>query len=52
VLVVATDADAPWKRYAAHLAEMAQAADVRSEWLVSPGGQKDWNDALKQGRGA
>ncbi len=52
VLVAAIDADAPGKRNAAHLAAMAQAAGVRSERLVPRGGQKDWNDALKQGRGA
>jgi len=51
VLVAATDADAPGKRYAAHLAEMAKAAGVRSERLVPPDGQNDWNDTIKTGRG-
>jgi len=33
---------------------MAEAAGVRSERLVPPGGQNDWNDAVKQrnGRGS
>jgi len=48
VLVAATDADAAGTRYAAHLAGMAEAAGVRSERLVPPGGQKDWNDMVKQ----
>jgi len=54
VLVAATDANAPGERYAAHLAEMAKAAGVRSERLVPPGRQVDWNDVMKQrnGRGA
>jgi len=54
VLVAATDANAAGERYAAHLAEMAKAAGVRSERLVPPGGQVDWNDVIKQrnGRGA
>jgi len=52
VLVAATDADATGEHYAAHLATMAQAAGVRSERLAPSDGQKDWNDALKQGRGA
>ncbi len=52
VLVAATDADAAGEHYAAHLATMAQAAGVRSERLAPSDGQKDWNDALKQGRGA
>jgi len=54
VLAAATDADAAGERYAAHLAEMARVAGVGSERLVPPGGQKDWNDAVKQrnGRGS
>jgi len=52
VLVVVTDADRAGEAYAARLAEMAQAAGVRSERLRPPEGNKDWNDVLKQGRGA
>jgi len=54
VLAAATDADAAGKRYAGHLMAMAEAAGVRSERIVPPGGQNDWNDAVKQrnGRGA
>jgi len=52
VLVAATDANAAGERYAAHLAGMAKTAGVRSERLVPPGGQVDWNDVCKQGRGA
>ncbi len=54
VLAAATDADAAGERYAAHLMAMAEAAGVRSERLVPPDGQKDWNDLLKQrnGRGS
>ncbi len=47
VLVAATDADAAGERYAAHLAEIAQAAGLRSERFVPSGGPKDWYDALK-----
>ena len=46
VLVAATDADAPGCRHAARLAGMAEAAGVRSERLLPPGGHNDWNDAL------
>ena len=46
VLVAATDADRAGERHAQRLAELAQAAGVRSERLVPPGGQNDWNDAL------
>ena len=46
VLAAATDADLPGCRYAAHLAELAEAAGVRSERLLSPGGHNDWNDVL------
>jgi hypothetical protein len=49
-LVVATDNDRAGDRYHAQLAEMAQAAGVRSERLLPPPDQ-DWNDSLKQGRG-
>jgi len=53
VLVAAIDTNAPGERYAAHLANMAAAAaGVHSERVVLQGGQKDWNDAIKQGRGA
>jgi hypothetical protein len=50
VLVVATDNDRAGDRYHAQLAEMAQAAGVRSERLL-PAPDQDWNDSLKQGRG-
>jgi len=54
VMVGATDADAAGDRYAAHLTQMAAAAGVRSERLVPPSGQNDWNDTMKQrnGRGS
>jgi len=54
VLVAATDADAAGERYAGHLMAMAEAAGVRSECIVPPGGQNDWNDVIKRrnGRGA
>jgi len=51
VLAAATDADAAGERYAAHLMAMAEAAGVRSERLVPPGGQNDWNDLLQQNQG-
>jgi len=54
VLAAATDADAAGERYAAHLMAMAAVVGVRSERLVPPGGQNDWNDAVQQrnGRGS
>ena len=52
VLVAATDADKPGAEYAVRLAEMAQAAGVRSDRLLPTGGAKDWNDVLRQERGA
>ena len=52
VLVAATDADGAGERYAQRLAALAQAAGVRSERLVPPDGQNDWNDIVKQGRAA
>ena len=51
VLAAATDADRPGDRYAARLAEMAQAAGVRSERLRPMHGLNDWNDLCRQGRG-
>jgi hypothetical protein len=50
-LVVATDNDRAGDRYHAQLAAMTQAAGVRSERLLPPPDQ-DWNDVLRQGRGA
>ncbi len=52
VLVAATDADEAGERHARRLAERAQAAGVRWERLVPPGGQNDWNDVCKQGKHA
>ena len=52
VLVAATDNDRAGEGYATRLSEMAQAAGVGSERLLPPSGMKDWNDALKQGRGS
>ncbi len=46
VLAAATDADGPGQRHAAHLAELAAAAGVRSERLLPPDGRNDWNDVL------
>jgi Toprim-like/Protein of unknown function (DUF3991) len=51
VLVVATDNDRAGDRYNVQLATMAQAAGVRVERLLPPPDQ-DWNDVLRQGRGA
>jgi DNA primase len=51
VLVVASDHDRAGERYHAQLAAMAQAAGVRGERLLPPPDQ-DWNDVLRQGRGA
>ena len=50
VLVAATDADKAGAGYAARLGAMAQAAGVRFERLPPPGGVKDWNDFVTQGR--
>ena len=51
VLVAATNADAAGERYAERLREIAAAADVRSERLLPPGGENDFNDVLRKGRG-
>ena len=51
-LAVATDSDPPGERYAAFLGERAAAAGVPSERCLPPHGLNDWNDALRQGRGA
>jgi hypothetical protein len=51
VLVGATDADAAGDRYAAHHANLASAAGVAFERL-RPAGAVDWNDVLRQRRGA
>ena len=50
VLVAATDADAAGERYAKQLAELAQAAGVRSERLRPPSGHNDWNEHLQTKR--
>ena len=52
VLVAATDADAAGERYAQRLAERAEAAGVRWERLVPPGGQNDWNNVIVDRRSA
>ena len=52
VVVAATDADKAGAGYAARLSEMAQTAGVRFERLLPAGGLKDWNEVLKQRRGA
>ena len=52
LLAAATDNDLPGERYAAFLAERAAAAGVRCERLLPPRGLNDWNDVIKQGRGA
>lgn len=51
VMVAATNADAAGERYAERLAAMAGAAAVRSERLPPTGGENDFNDALRKGRG-
>lgn len=52
VLVAATNADAAGARYAAQLAAMAAEAGVHSARLLPPGGENDFNDALRTGREA
>ena len=52
VLVAATNNDAAGEYYAEQLAEMAADAGVRSARLLPPGGENDFNDALRTGRGA
>jgi hypothetical protein len=52
VLVAASDADQAGQHHAQRLAERAQAAGVRWERLVPPGGQNDWNDVCKRERRA
>jgi hypothetical protein len=47
VLVGAPNADDAGHRYAERLEELAQAAGVRFERLLPPGGIKDWNDCLR-----
>ena len=47
LLTAATDADAPGRRYAARLQEMATEAGVRFDAILPPDGLKDWNDALR-----
>ena len=46
VMIAATDADAAGDKYAAHLAELAAAANVPAQRAV-PAEHKDWNDALR-----
>ena len=50
VLVAATDADRAGDAYADRLQQMAVSAGTRFERLRPA--TKDWNEALKQGRGA
>ena len=52
VLVAATNNDAAGERYAEQLAEMAANAGVGSARLLPPGGENDFNDVLRKGRGA
>jgi DNA primase len=51
VLVAATDADRAGERYATRLAELADAAGVRSERLVPPDRLNDWNDVVTRTAG-
>ena len=46
VMIAATDADPAGDKYAAHLAELAAAANVPAQRAV-PAEHKDWNDALR-----
>ena len=46
VMIAATDADSAGEQYAAHLAELAAAANVPAQRAV-PAEHKDWNDALR-----
>jgi hypothetical protein len=50
-LCCATDANRAGDRYAAHHAELATAASVSCQRLRPPEGS-DWNDVIKEGRGA
>jgi hypothetical protein len=50
ILIAATDADVPGRRYAARLASMAAEAGVRFNMILPPDGLNDWNDALRAGQ--
>ena len=50
ILIAATDADAPGRRYAARLASMAAEAGVRFDMILPPDGLNDWNNALRAGQ--
>ena len=50
ILIAATDADVPGRRYAARLASMAAEAGVRFDMILPPDGLNDWNDALRAGQ--
>ena len=47
LLVAATDADTPGRRYAVRLEQLATEAGVRFEAILPPKGLNDWNDALR-----
>lgn len=51
-LIAATDNDDTGRRYAGHLADLAGMAGVGFQRLRPRGDLKDWNDMLRQGRGA
>ena len=47
IMIAATDADTPGRRYAGRLQEMAIEAGVRFGAILPPSGLNDWNDALR-----
>jgi hypothetical protein len=51
-IAIATDNDKPGHRYADRLTDMAVAFDLKVSRLLPLGGANDWNDVLRQGRGA
>jgi hypothetical protein len=51
-IAIATDNDSAGHAYADRLTDMAKAFGLKVSRLLPPGGSKDWNDVLRQGRGA
>jgi recombinational DNA repair protein RecR len=51
-VAIATDNDSAGHGYADRLADMARAFDLKVSRLLPTHGANDWNDVLRQGRGA
>jgi hypothetical protein len=47
LLIAATDADAPGRRHAARLGDLAAEAGVQFHAILPPNGLNDWNDVLR-----